>query len=203
MPDIIRTLLVDDWEYITKDHTLVPLPAKKSANWILDEYWNSEKVNREPGSQDEYFLTAFISTIKKFLKVGTGKFLLYSFEFEQYEDLSKLWNEPEDEAWQGKGPGDVYGVEHLCRLICMYIEVMILHVLTDDIGSFPENHLTNDYLFPPDSIPKYLEELSRLNVWISRRTNELFIGTYEGPGNDYIERVSKRTHNNPPGNRGY
>lgn len=83
------------------------------------------------------------------------------------------------------------------------ISQMLRSELTLGAGSFPENHLCNEYIFPPDSVPKYLEELSKLNVWISKRVGELFASEYCQPETGYIDRYNKRNPTDPPGNRGF
>lgn len=46
MPDNLKSLLVDDWENVTKNQQVIALPAKASVNQILDDYHDEEKPKR-------------------------------------------------------------------------------------------------------------------------------------------------------------
>ncbi|KAL8661733.1 MAG: hypothetical protein Q9168_008356, partial [Polycauliona sp. 1 TL-2023] len=52
VPDFIKSLLVDDWEEVTKNLALIPLPAPKPANLIIDEYFTQEQEKREEGTAE-------------------------------------------------------------------------------------------------------------------------------------------------------
>lgn len=53
--------------------------------------------------------------VKEYFEKCLGRILLYRFEREQYFDIRQQW-ESGTKEWEGKGAGDVYGAEHLCRL---------------------------------------------------------------------------------------
>ena len=119
IPDTIKGYLVDDWEYVTKNYQLVPLPAENPVNWIMDEYFNQEKNNRRLGSPEAQLLEEVRVGIKEWFKRALGKTLLYKFEREQYSDVSVWWETAKDSSdkWYGRGVGDCYGAEHLLRLL--------------------------------------------------------------------------------------
>lgn len=140
IPDHLKNLLVDDWENVTKSLLLVPLPSQAPANFILDEYFNEEKTNRRLGSVEADILEEFCSGLKTYFEKAIGKILLYRFERPQLNDVSpkhdqyrlqllgstltmiqvrKLWESGKFKEWDGKGPGDCYGAEHLTRMIGM------------------------------------------------------------------------------------
>lgn len=50
---------------------------------------------------------------------------MYRFERNQYLEIRELWNANEGE-WAGKGAGDTYGAEHLCRLLGLYRQFTFL-----------------------------------------------------------------------------
>ncbi|KAI4247560.1 MAG: hypothetical protein LQ352_006145, partial [Teloschistes flavicans] len=117
VPDYIKSLLVDDWEEVTKNLRVVPLPSAKPVNVILDEYYEEEKGKRFEGSADMDLLEEVKQGLKEYFDVSLGKMLLYRFERQQYLEARKSWAEGKGE-WKGKsGAGDVYGAEHLCRMI--------------------------------------------------------------------------------------
>lgn len=117
IPDYIKSLLVDDWEEVTKNLALVPLPSQKPVNTILDEYFEEEKEKRFPGSADMDLLEEVVAGMKEYFDVALGRMLLYRFERQQYADVIKHWAGGKGE-WKGKScPGDTYGAEHLCRML--------------------------------------------------------------------------------------
>ena len=120
VPDYIKSLLVDDWEEVTKNLSLIPLPAPKPANMIIDEYFDEEKEKRFPGSAEMDLLEEVRAGLKEYFDVALGRTLLYRFERQQYKEAIKAWTEGKGE-WKGRTcAGDVYGAEHLCRMIGMF-----------------------------------------------------------------------------------
>lgn len=117
IPDYIKSLLVDDWEEVTKNLALVPLPAQKPVNAIIDEYFAAEKKKRFPGSADMDLLEEVVAGTREYFDIALGRMLLYRFERQQYLEVRKAWAEQKGE-WKGKScAGDTYGAEHLCRMI--------------------------------------------------------------------------------------
>lgn len=83
IPDHLKSLLVDDWEYVTKNMMLVPLPSQAPANYIIDTYYHEEKESRRIGSADLDVLEEFCSGMKVYFEKALGKILLYRFERNQ------------------------------------------------------------------------------------------------------------------------
>lgn len=115
MPDHLKALLVDDWENVTKNLSLVPLPSEHPVNEILNTYFEEEKHKRRLGSAEADLLEEVVAGCKDYFEKCIGRILLYRFERQQYAEVRKLWEEGRGE-WEGKNAGDVYGAEHLCRL---------------------------------------------------------------------------------------
>lgn len=114
MPDNLKALLVDDWEYITKNLQVVPLPAKVPVNKILEMYMEDEKAKRTSPAEVDV-LEEIVAGIREYFDKSLGRLLLYRFEREQYHILRKKW-ENGVEGYVDKGPCDIYGAEHLARL---------------------------------------------------------------------------------------
>ena len=95
IPDHLKGLLVDDWENVTKSLLLVPLPSQAPANFIIDTYYNEEKMNRRLGSAEADVLEEFCAGMKVYFEKSVGKILLYRFERSQLADVScrpsRLW----------------------------------------------------------------------------------------------------------------
>ena len=115
IPDHLKAILVDDWENVTKNLSLVPLPSKHPVNKILDAYWDEEKGKRRYGSAEADLLEEVVAGVREYFEKCLGRILLYRFEREQFFEVRQLWESGTGE-WEGKGVGDVYGAEHLCRL---------------------------------------------------------------------------------------
>ena len=107
---------MDDWESVTKNLQLVSLPSKLPVNLIMDEYFQEERGRRTAGSAEVDLLEEVIAGIKEYFDKALGRALLYRFERQQFIELRKLL-ESGDPKWEGKSIGDIYGVEHLSRLI--------------------------------------------------------------------------------------
>ena len=88
IPDHLKNLLVDDWENVTKSLLLVPLPSQAPANFIIDSYFNEEKMNRRLGSAEADVLEEFCSGLKVYFEKSVGKILLYRFERSQLAEVS-------------------------------------------------------------------------------------------------------------------
>ncbi len=124
IPDHLKALLVDDWENVTKNLQLVPLPSKTPANAILTTYFDEEKGKRRLGSAEADILEEVVQGIKEYFDKCLGRILLYRFEREQFFEIRKEW-ESGDGEWEGKGPGDIYGAEHLCRLFGKFLSAAL------------------------------------------------------------------------------
>ena len=92
IPDHLKNLLVDDWENVTKSLLLVPLPSQAPANFIIDSYFNEEKMNRRLGSAEADVLEEFCSGLKVYFEKSVGKILLYRFERSQLAEVRTLLN---------------------------------------------------------------------------------------------------------------
>lgn len=115
MPDRLKSLLVDDWENITKNLQLVKLPVEMPVSAILDTYGEQEAPKRIPGSAEADILEEIIAGVKEYFNKALGRILLYRFERDQYLDIYKKTESPTDDL-AGKTMSEIYGGEHLLRL---------------------------------------------------------------------------------------
>ena len=120
MPESLKTILVDDWEKVTKDDKLVPIPAKASITKFLNEYEQSEMSQRASGSAEADLLEEFIAGMREYFNKALGRILLYRFERKQFYDIHRELEQGRGE-YAGKTLCDVYGCEHLLRLLGMLI----------------------------------------------------------------------------------
>lgn len=78
IPDLLKGLLVDDWENVTKSGQYVELPHQKATvQKILDDYLAVEKPNREAGSTQMDILEETIDGLREYFDKALGRILLY------------------------------------------------------------------------------------------------------------------------------
>ncbi|RSM07608.1 hypothetical protein BHE90_003988 [Fusarium euwallaceae] len=170
IPDHIQAMLVDDWENITKNNQLVPLPHSKPVSKILDDYLAYERPHREEGSSSLDILEEVVAGFREYFEKALSRILLYRFERHQFMDLRKMWENAESDSTT-KTVCDVYGAEHLARLIV----------------SLPE--LLAQTNMDQQSVSRLREEIGKFNVWLGRNCETYFVSEYETPSQDYIDKA--------------
>ncbi|KAL2185498.1 MRG-domain-containing protein [Thermothelomyces heterothallicus CBS 203.75] len=168
VPDHLKAMLVDDWENVTKNQQLVPLPHPHPVDEILDDYLAHEKPNREQGSASLDILEETVAGLREYFDKALGRILLYRFERAQYHEMHKLWSQPDGKH---KSAVDTYGAEHLSRLLV----------------SLPE--LIAQTNMDQQSVNRLREELIKFTNWFSRHVTKYFVSQYETPGAEYIEQA--------------
>ena len=123
VPDNLKSYLVDDWEYVTKNLSLLPLPAEHSANEAIDIYYEEEKKKRRIGSAEYDILQEVHAGMKEYFEKTLGKILLYRFERQQYLEARQHMAANKGE-WKDKAIGDIYGAEHLARLLGIFLSLL-------------------------------------------------------------------------------
>ncbi|PFH56829.1 hypothetical protein XA68_15937 [Ophiocordyceps unilateralis] len=171
VPDHVQAMLVDDWENITKNNQLVPLPHPKPVSKILQDYLDHEKPHREQGSASMDILEEVIAGLREYFEKALSRILLYRFERHQYMNIRKLWDSNTDETSEYKSVSDVYGAEHLARLMV----------------SLPE--LLAQTNMDQQSVSRLREEVGKFTVWLSRNCETYFVSEYETPSQEYIDKA--------------
>ncbi|KAG8825673.1 Esa1p-associated factor [Serendipita sp. 399] len=120
VPDILKAVLVDDWEAVTRNGQLVPLPRQPCVDDLLMEFrevvW-AMPASSSPSKRDEN-LPLFLIGIKTYFEQALGAHLLYRFERPQYADVLRRYAYgPDVPAEQVKTNSNLYGAEHLLRLL--------------------------------------------------------------------------------------
>lgn len=77
IPDHIKAILVDDWENVTKNQQLVPIPAEHTVERILDDYLQFEAPKRVRGSAQADILEEVVAGLKEYFEKCLGRILLY------------------------------------------------------------------------------------------------------------------------------
>ncbi|KAI1944917.1 Esa1p-associated factor [Ophidiomyces ophidiicola] len=174
MPERLKEYLVDDWEFVTKDKSVVPLPAKSPVNMVLNRYLEEEKSSSTRNSQVERdVLEEVVEGVRKYFDKTLGKILLYTLERRQYNNERKKW-EANAPGYEGKGPGDIYGVEHLTRMLSVLPELLAQTNLS------------------PQATNRLRRELVAFMQWLSKHSDQLFTEKYEPLDRDYVEEIEER-----------
>ncbi|GJJ75256.1 mortality factor 4-like protein 1 [Entomortierella parvispora] len=156
IPDSLKAQLVDDWENITKNQQLVPLPRTPNVVQILEMYRESKKDKK--AKNDEVFQEV-LAGIKTYFDKCLGNMLLYRFERQQYVDVRK--------KNVGKEDSEIYGGEHLLRLFVQF-PMLIAHTQMDQ-----------------DSINALRENLVSMLKWMQKNHKELLLSEYENASPAY------------------
>lgn len=77
VPDHLKSLLVDDWENVTKNQQLVPLPHKQPVTKILEDYLAYERPKHVEGSPSLEILEETIAGLLEYFDKCLGRILLY------------------------------------------------------------------------------------------------------------------------------
>ncbi|KAK0613744.1 MRG-domain-containing protein [Immersiella caudata] len=169
IPDHVKSMLVDDWENVTKNQQLVPLPHPHPVEEILNDYLAFERPRREDGSASLEILEETVAGLRNYFDRCLGRILLYRFERAQYFDFHDQWASGSD--CNHKSALDTYGAEHLARLLV----------------SLPE--LIAQTNMDQQSVNRLREELTMFANWFGRHASKYFVSEYETPGQEYIDQA--------------
>ncbi|KAF2090358.1 MRG-domain-containing protein [Saccharata proteae CBS 121410] len=172
MPDRLKSLLVDDWENITKNLSLVSLPVKMPVSVILQSYWDKEREERVEGTPEWDILQEVIAGLEEYFNKSLGRILLYRFERDQYLEIYRKTESPVDDL-AGKSMAEIYGGEHLLRLMVSLPELIA--------------QTNMDY----QSVQRLREELSKITMWLARDSVcvQVFNSEYEPADMEYVDRA--------------
>ncbi|PGH27271.1 hypothetical protein AJ80_00981 [Polytolypa hystricis UAMH7299] len=179
IPDNLKSLLVDDWEYVTRNVQLVPLPSQIPVNKILELYTEEEKKKRSDSAEVDV-LEEVVFGIREYFDKALSRILLYRFEREQYNMLRRRWDSRAP-GYEDKGPCDVYGAEHLARMFAVLPELLAQTNLSQQA--------TN----------RLREELSKFTMWLSKNSEAFFSAKYKTPDTEYAAKAKGMANSNAPG----
>lgn len=113
LSDNLKSLIVDDWERVSKNATVVALPAPRPVRKIWSDYCEEEESKRT-SRIDRAVLHEVHVGLLEYFDVMLDKVLLYNYERPQYRVLRGKYSGKEN-----CGPIDIYGAEHFLRLLSM------------------------------------------------------------------------------------
>ncbi|QLG71295.1 hypothetical protein HG535_0B03340 [Zygotorulaspora mrakii] len=118
MPVRLKSLLVDDWEFVTKNKKICQLPSPTmTVDQVIASYESARSDELEsPALQSQ--LTEYCSGLNLYFEHSLPVLLLYRFERLQYDEILKK------EKFQNKLLASIYGPIHLLRLLSILPELM-------------------------------------------------------------------------------
>lgn len=169
LPGTLKQQLVDDWEFITKENKLVPLPRKESVSMIIDKWVKNRQQSEDLACQE------VADGLKAYFDAALPNMLLYKFERLQYN----LWfHGPNAKAREHDEvepkPSKFYGAEHLVRLL------LKMPYMLESTGVV-------DF----DMLRRIAEKTNELAQFLTDNGRLLFLPSYTSANKEYLERISK------------
>nr|OQO09796.1 hypothetical protein B0A51_17926 [Rachicladosporium sp. CCFEE 5018] len=168
LPSTLKSILVDDWEKVTKDNRIVSLPHPAPITKFLNLYEAEElrKEDRHPGSAGADILEEVIAGVREYFNKAVGRILLYRFERQQFQEWHKELQKGSGE-YAGMTFCDIYGCEHLLRLFVSMPD-LIVHTNMDS-----------------QAIRALRTELVKMTTYLAKHVDAYLSHDYEHVGPDY------------------
>ena len=112
LPQSMKLKLIEDWERITREKKLVPVPRTPSIATLLDHFVQA-KAKR---TSHERLYGEVSDGMKTFFNQSIGTVLLYKYERKQYREIR--------EQHKSTPLVELYGAEHLLRLFVKLPELL-------------------------------------------------------------------------------
>ncbi|EJD38163.1 MRG-domain-containing protein [Auricularia subglabra TFB-10046 SS5] len=142
LPDVLKAVLVDDWEAVTKNCKLAPVPRKPNVIDILDQYQAWVISMPKPPQDAGTMLPTIISGLTLYFDRAIGANLLYRFERPQYAEMRRqLVTGPHLQYGEEKEMSSAYGAEHLLRML-----VSLPHMVASSTMDRESVTLLRDYV---------------------------------------------------------
>ena len=121
LPKSLSTILVEDWDLVTRQRRFYKVPANVTIAHILDTY-KTKKVTENP--RNDKVLKEFSKAIQSYFNEMLGSQLLYELEKPQYIEVM--------EKNATKTLSQIYGVTHLLRLFVKIGSVLAFTSISGD-----------------------------------------------------------------------
>ncbi|GJE94035.1 MRG-domain-containing protein [Phanerochaete sordida] len=169
VPEQLKVLLVDDWEAVTKNNQLVPLPRTPNVVEILKEFEEHVLSNPKNTLRDpKILLPTIIAGLQTYFDRALGANLLYRFERPQYADVRRQYVTGQNViVGQEKEMSTVYGAEHLLRMLV----------------SMPQMVATST--MDPESVALVRDYVNELMAWMLKERDRIFVKEYESASIQY------------------
>jgi len=156
LPHSMKLKLLEDWERITREKKLVPLPRSPSISDLLEEFAQT-KAKR---SSHERLYGEVVDGMRSYFNQALSALLLYKYERKQFREIK--------EAHKGRPLVEIYGAEHLLRLYVKLPELLVQ-------CSMQREHMT-----------VLVSKLVELLKFVQANKAKYFVSEYERPTEDYL-----------------
>ena len=157
LPELLVQFVMSDCEFVTREHRLVPLPRAPSVSSILKAFLRLvDAVEDDPR-------IAIVDGVRLLFNAALPVHLLYRFERLQHIELRQRL----DAAGDPSDLADIYGAEHLLRLV-VRIPSVIAHSQ-----------------YTQDELPLLLATLGDLVAFLEANPH-FFLDEYDAPTAQYI-----------------
>ncbi|KAK7460579.1 Esa1p-associated factor [Stygiomarasmius scandens] len=151
VPEVLKVILVDDWEAVTKNNQTVTLPRSPTVEQLLKQFEEHIKTVKPPNLREPEILARTIITgLQIYFDRSLGMNLLYRLERPQYASIRKQYVTGQQvKIEENVEMSSLYGAEHLLRML-VAMPQMIANSSMD-----PESvGLVRDYV---NELLKYME----------------------------------------------
>lgn len=156
----LQRQLVDDYEFVTKEQRLVPLPRNTTVQSCLTKWISSRRPASDKATKE------VAEALQTYFDAALSKILLYRFERQQYIDTFKNTSTESPMA-----PSAVYGAEHLLRLL-----IKLPYLLESTAVS-------------KEKMQAIAEKVNELAKYIQKNGRLLLLTEYEPASAEYISRT--------------
>ncbi|KJA22704.1 hypothetical protein HYPSUDRAFT_87295 [Hypholoma sublateritium FD-334 SS-4] len=169
VPEILKTILVDDWEAVTKNNQLVTLPRQPNVVEVLGQFAEYVRTTKPPHLKEPALvIQTVVDGLQCYFDRALGSNLLYRFERAQYAHVRRqYWTGPKVIVGQEKEMSLIYGAEHLLRML-VSLPQMIAQTSLD-----------------AESVSLIRDYSNELMVWMVKEKDRIFQREYESTPLNY------------------
>ncbi|KAH7102485.1 MRG-domain-containing protein [Auriculariales sp. MPI-PUGE-AT-0066] len=168
VPELLKAVLVDDWEAITKNEQLISLPRNPTVVKLLEEYKTWAESHPNAPENAAAMLPTIVAGLTFYFDKAIGSNLLYRFERPQYAEMKKQYKTGRHLQFSDEtAMSGVYGAEHLLRMI-VTMPTLIASSAMDR-----------------ESVAMLRDYLNLLLVFMSEHKDKLFLTQYENTPTSY------------------
>ncbi|KAI0653133.1 MRG-domain-containing protein [Cubamyces menziesii] len=164
VPEMLKVLLVDDWEAVTKNNQLVGLPRKPCVTELLEEF-KQHVLSQGTSTQlkdPKILLPTIIAGLQTYFDRALGANLLYRFERPQYAEIRKKFvTGPKVQVGTEKEMSQIYGAEHFLRMLV----------------SLPQMVASSS--MDGESVALLRDYVNELLQWMVQEKNRIFVAEYD------------------------
>ncbi|KAF9078106.1 MRG-domain-containing protein [Rhodocollybia butyracea] len=170
VPEVLKVLLVDDWEAVTKNHQLVTLPRSPTVRQILSQFEDHVKTTTTSLPSPTLLTHTICSGLQIYFDRSCGMSLLYRFERHQYAEVRKKYiTGPQVKIEESSDieMSSIYGGEHLLRMLVSLPQMVANSQMDGESVSL---------------VKEYVNELLR---YLESNKDSIFQREYDTPSESY------------------